>query len=473
MKPTLNTKTLLTAFLLLLLMIALGPVQAQTKKLIFSNNNEQIDIQGNASINITSGNITVETVGAKRVVNDAPASLDFYPSDSYTLTTFPGSVEVNWSAYFAAACTASVPSGNSPSWTTSPSKAIGVGNKQTVTVTTADTLLKLTCTSINGGPSAAKEILISQATGGTSGTGGDPVIASFNLQGYSGATPTIPSDGSYTVAWNVTGLDGVNGSCTANNSDQINHGGWRGNISPANGTKLISITGSPTLSLTCTNGGNPVVKSIVINNSGLSNPPAGCESVVPPVGLTMVSHLYSNPRGVMDNPATSGEGMGHAFLEDTGGGKTFAVKVDEVLPKTFTSIGGIVVPSNHGTYINGHLQRTFNFTNSTSSSGEFKRIIYSMSTCPGDFDTTKTAACQSNIPGGSSKILMTSNPTDPFLGFDNTCLLEKGKTYYLNFFSGEATGPSDNSAIYDVNKRKCNGPNPYNNRCGVLMNEDG
>src|SRR5690606_6202216 len=91
--------------MLITLIISTIAVDAQNKKIIFSNNGEQAEINGNASINISSGDITVQTVDPKIIVDGQTTTvLGFYP-DTYSITP-PGSVVVNWASAFSNGCNA-------------------------------------------------------------------------------------------------------------------------------------------------------------------------------------------------------------------------------------------------------------------------------------------------------------------------------------------------------------------------------
>src|SRR5690606_1649215 len=103
----------LTTYLLLLMLLSFV-AQAQNKKLVFSNGQET-DIQGNATININTGDITVQPVGDKLIV-DEPASetaiIGFYPS-AYAIDQ-GDSINVHWAVAYTdnTNCTASVTQGS-------------------------------------------------------------------------------------------------------------------------------------------------------------------------------------------------------------------------------------------------------------------------------------------------------------------------------------------------------------------------
>jgi hypothetical protein len=438
-------------YMALLLMVLTGVSHAQNKKLIFSNG-QQTDIQGNATIDINTGDITVQTIGNKLIV-DEPASqkaiIGFYPSE-YAINP-NDTIDVNWAVAYTDGinCSASVTQG-AALWSGNKNAAPGAYVQPNVTVTQLPTTLRLTCNNYNTG-SSYQEFQLVQKSGG--GTTTNPIINSFQLTAYPGTNPTIPSDGNYNIQWNVSDLTG---SCTAT-STALNNGGWTGTVSPAVGNKNIFIEGEPVLRLICSNGGAQVQRSITITNSGGGGGggvPANCSQVdiwTPP-GLSAVTFDYTDTyQGGLTIPkATPGQnGFGAPFYHPD---NTTKQMINHINPEQrFITIENMQVP-------NQDLDIKFSFTGSPGW-GEQGPTTFSISECPGNFNPS-TARCVGQIFGNNVLLSTRSVVANSSWGSQPSfCHLEKGKNYYINYvfsqpydgtnFNGQLTGPGEecNSAI--------------------------
>lgn len=455
MKIVKNTRT--QTFCLLVLMVLAGVAQAQNKKVIFSNNNQQADIVGNASINVSTGDITVQTQDDKLIIDaDTTGILAFYP-DEYLINAGDG-VVLNWASAYTTGCTASVVSGNA-NWT--GSKSHNIMDSQTVTINSVPTTLKLECDQVTGGK-IQEQFTISQLPTGSTGTTGNIAI-NFNLKGQSGSNPTIAGDGPQTVVWSTSNAD----SCTASSNPLQTD--WNGSVVLNNPTtgKVVNISGSPTLTLTCSNSSGQSSATLVFNNTGGGggNPVAGCENVVPPVSMLPKVHQQTDPKPSQGKIARAGtEGYGNAYADLAGHGVQFGHNDSG---GQYIVIEDINIPMTHTNYINNHLKSSIYFGDSSTAAGNMYKAIVSVSECAGDFDTSKTAVCLAEVAINGEYLYLTTDPNYKYLTTyapTRSCLVEKGKSYYLNFFSG-----TDVSAVTDVSKRQCNDANPTNNTCGSII----
>ena len=440
------------SLLIISLLFISGFVYAQNKKVIFSNNGQETNIVGNASINVSTGDITVETQDDQLIIDaNTPGILAFYP-DKY-LVDAGDSVDLNWASAYTSGCSANVVSGNA-SW--SGVKSHNTMSTETVTINTVPTTLKLECNQISSG-TVSQQFTISQLPSGSTGTTGNIAI-NFNLKGLSGSTATIAGDGVQTVVWSTSNAD----SCTATSNP--NQPDWSGSVAtnnPTNG-KSVYITGSPTLTLTCSNSSGQNAKSIVFTNTGGGgNPVAGCENVTQPSGMLIKQHNWNNQKPSQNFIANQNEGYGTPYINLNSYGVHFAHNESQ----QYLSLSDINIPTSHSNFIDNHLYSRITFGYPTTSTGEFTNAIVSMSECAGDFDTSKTAACLLSIRA-SNGMVVTTDPNSEHTQYfpQKTCVVEKGKSYFLNFFSGE-----DTSAVSTPAKRSCD---PYGGKCGVLLKVD-
>ncbi len=444
-----------------LLILSFG-AQSQNKKLVFSNG-QQTDIQGNATIDINTGDITVQPVGNKLIV-DEPANqkaiIGFYPSE-YAIKP-NDTIDVNWAVAFTdgSNCTASVTQG-AALWSGNKNAGPGVYVQPNVTVTQLPATLRLTCTDYNGGSSFQEFELVEDNSGGTTPT--NPVINTFQLSAYPGANPTIPNDGNYNIQWNVSNLTG---SCTAT-STALNHGGWTGTITNAVGSRNITIEGEPVLRLTCSNGGAQVQSTITVSNSnsgGGGNPPANCSQVDiwNPPGLTATTWDYTDPyQGGLTIPrATPGQnGFGAPFYHPD---NTTRQMINHINPEQrFITIENMQVP-------NQDLDIKFSFTGSPGW-GEQGPTTFSVSECPGNFNPS-TARCVGQIFANNVLLSTRNAVANSYWGNQPSfCHLEKGKNYYINFvFSQPYDGTNFNNQLEGPGE-ECN--SAVSNGCAIFWGE--
>jgi len=455
--------THLTSYLLLLMLLSFV-ANAQNKKLLFSNGQET-DIQGNATININTGDITVQPVGNKLIVNE-PASqkaiIGFYPSE-YAIDQ-GDSIDVNWAVAFTdnTNCSASVTQG-SASWTGNKNAAPGNYVQANVSVSQLPATLRLTCNDYNGGSSFQEFELVQATTGG--GTVTNPVINSFQLTQYPGANPTIPNNGNYTIQWSVSNLTDTQAGCTATNT-ALNNGGWTGTRG-SSGSESIYIDGEPVLRLTCSNpGGTQVQQSITINNTngGGGGVPANCAQVdvwTPP-GLSSVVFDYTDPyQGGLSIPkARPGQdGFGAAFYHPD---STTKQMINHINPEqNYITIENVQVP-------NQDLDIKFGFTGSPGW-GEQGPTTFSVSECPGNFNPS-TARCVGQIY--ANNVLLSTRTVTANSGYGSQpsfCFLEKGKNYYVNFvFSQPYDGTNFNNNLEGPGE-ECNAA--ISNGCAIFWGE--
>jgi hypothetical protein len=452
------TSLYITVLLLTLLTFV---AQAQNKKLIFSNG-QQTDIQGNATIDINSGDITVQPVGNKLIV-DEPATqeaiIGFYPS-KYAIDQ-GDQIDINWAVAFTDGtnCSASVTQG-AALWSGNKNAGPGAYVQPNVTVSQLPATLRLTCNNYNGGSSYQEFDLVQAQSGG--GTTTNPVINTFQLTSYPGANPTIPNDGNYNIQWNVSDLTG---SCTAT-STALNNGGWTGTITNAVGNKNIFIEGEPVLRLICSNGGAQVQRTITVTNSGSGGggTPANCSSVniLKPPGLTATVWDYTDTyQGGLTIPrATPGvNGFGAPFYHPD---NTTKQMINHINPEVnFITIENMQVP-------NQDLDLKFSFAGSPGW-GEQGPTTFSISECPGNFNPS-TARCVGQIYANNVLLSTRSAVANSSWGNQPSfCLLEKGKKYYINFvFSQPYDGTKFNNNL-DGPGEECN--SAISNGCAIFWGE--
>jgi hypothetical protein len=449
-----------TTYLLLLMLLSFG-AQAQNKKLVFSNGQET-DIQGNATININTGDITVQPIGDKLIV-DEPASnsaiIGFYPSQYAIEENDP--IDVHWAVAYTdnTNCTASVTQG-SAFWSGNKNGTTGTYVQTNVTVSQLPATLRLTCNDYNGASVFQDFDLIEAQNNNTTPT--DPTINTFQLTAHPGANPTIPNDGNYTIQWSVSNLTG---SCSAT-STALNNGGWTGTRG-SSGSESIFIEGEPVLRLTCTNsGGSPVQRAITIDNasSGGGGTPANCASVniLKPPSLTATVWDYTDTyQGGLSIPrATPGvNGFGAPFYHPD---NTTKQMINHINPEVnYITIENVQVP-------NQDLDLKFSFTGSPGW-GEQGPTTFSISECPGNFNPS-TARCVGEI--FANNILLSTRSAVASSGWGNQpnfCHLEKGKQYYVNFvFSQPYDGTSFNSVLEGPGE-ECN--SAISNGCAIFWGE--
>lgn len=425
---------------------------AQNKKLILSNGQET-EIQGNATINISSGDITVQPVSNKLIV-DEPASQKALVSikTDTDLSNFSAgqSIDVTWTVAFTKetpSCQASVSSG-AAAWTGNKSTGNGTYTQVGVTVSTLPATLELTCNNYNSGTVSDNFTVRAPVGGGGSSNQTAPVITNFYA--------LDKSNGSVDLVWNVSDAD----SCTGLSNPVVS--GWNNtSVNKTSGVANVTYSGSSELRLSCSNSAGNSFKIVNHTAGGGGNPPQGCENVITPPGLTATSFNFTDPKPAGISAASPGiNGYGAPFIDLGNYGVVFSWKLTD----QYVSIGNIQIPSSDPIYVGGHLQAAkFLFNDGGTAGGTLNRAIISMSDCPGDFKKSQTAACLVEVPKGA-KMYVTTDPDGTYATAlpNQTCVVEKGKSYYLNFFSGQNIQAVDNASL-----RECT--NPFQGKCAATI----
>lgn len=378
---------------IILLLIIFICSHANAEKLIFSNNNEQVNITGDVVIDNQNGDITVTTAGGNfLIVNEnQPVILGFYP-DSYA-TTVQGSVGVSWSVANADTCVASTVSGNSD-WT-GPKTATDGKNPptpETVTFSSLPTTLRLTCSNVSD--SVTEEFTVNaESTVAT-----DPTINFFRVNGSSSPTVNVSGNNATAViSWSTSDIN----NCEASSTPTLS--GWNSNAIGTSGTTdELSITISSTVTLECD---NLPAASIIINYTPGGNP--ACD------GLRMPSLITQEP-----------ERISYTALNE---GNPFGVSNDTNARYDF-SINKYMEISGFSTNIENFYRILFFPTAPTGSNTSFIQSI-SISECPGDFNEDSAACVFLVSPQGSTqkRITTNQNETNP-----DICKIQTNTSYYMN-----------------------------------------
>ncbi len=358
------------------------------EKLIFTNNNEQVDIEGEAQIDFETGDISVTTVGEHLIVDsneNTPVILGFYPSD-YDIAT-GSSITVYWTVAFAESCVASTTSGTS-TWSGTKTAANGSYGQGGISVNVLPANLELECQNSSSG-TTTKSFLITEQTGG--GGGSNPAINNFRVNSQSPTAVVGPST-SATVTWSTTDVN----NCSASANPAVP--GWSGSVATQGGAgTAVTIDQDTVLTLTCDSLQRTVSVTYTQNSS--------CTTSIYPAGLSIVQATYASrnddqPFGVSTN--TSFE----LDMQNT----------------TFHSLSGFSFPQADS-------RRRINLVDAPTQR-QIDQSTMSISECPGDF--SPTAACvipiSTSLP--NSVVLFSTKPAD---NPDFFCILDPTKTYYANF----------------------------------------
>lgn len=374
----------------LILLLIMSFQAAWAEKLIFSNNNEQVDITDDVEIDFETGDVTVTTVGEHFIVDsddDTPVILGFYPSD-YDIAT-GGSITVNWSVAFAVSCSAQTTSGVA-TWSGAKTATNGSHAQAGVTVSTLPATLQLTC--LNGASSSTtKSFLITEQSGGGGG-GGSPSITSFRVNSQSPFATVGPST-TASVTWTTSNTT----SCTASANPAV--AGWSGAVA-TQGPTSVTINADTVMTLNC----NGVTRTVTVTYSSIE----GCENTTFPPGLTMVQGSYETYND--EQPFGASTNI------------TFELDISNT---QFYALSGFSLPAD--TQFN--IRRRITLEDAPTQR-QINQSTMSISECPGDF-SPQSATCVIPISGSlpTSIAKFSTVPTD-----DNTfCILDPSKTYYANF----------------------------------------
>ncbi len=359
---------------------------ALAEKLIFQNNNEQVEITGDAFIDNQTGDITVITVGEHEIIaaGTQPVILGFYPSD-YDIAV-GGSISVSWSVAFASSCSASVVSG-AASWTGSKQSANGEYTETGINVTQLPATLNLTCQN-SGNLQTVKSIQLTEEVNSGGGGGADPIFSLFRINNQSPAV-TITPPGTATVTWSTTDIN----ACTASASPSVS--GWSGSKATS-GSQTLSITQNTTVTMTC----DGITRNVSVTYDENTNP--NCSSSVFPQGLNRVQATYQS----VNDGFGFGESTNTSFLLDAS-------------VTSFVTLSGFK-------FDQVNTRRRVVFADAPTSSRLMGTGTMSISECPGDF--TNTAECVFEV-NNTSTLLFSTNSADP----SAFCKLDPTKTYYANY----------------------------------------
>lgn len=400
-------------FFSILLLLLLS--NAQAEKLIFSNNNEQVDITGDVVINNQNGNITVETLGGDYLIvsgDDQPVILGFYPDDYEILSG--GSIDVNWTVVNAETCTASTTAGNT-SWSGAKSIQDGNNSQANVSVNQLPSTLRLVCSNDNNTVVKQFEIVAQPVT-----NTGNPVINSFTVNSQSSFVTVSSELNEAEFSWNTTDVSG----CTASASPSLS--GWSGS-KPVDGNQDLTITRDTVVTLTCD---NLPPKSVTINYSEGGNP--SCTSAVyPSIAGSKVEIDYTVAND------------GYPFGTNTGG----------TLVETFGTSQFLAL-SNFSTNKTDFRRRIATYASPTSVNPWYA-VTWSISECPGDF--TSSAVCKGQMIPSNEIAISTKQTGEPA----SYCIIQPGVSYYLNFVH--------DLEPYDQTPGRC--ANPSHTSCAMFTSE--
>ncbi len=375
-------------FLLLIFVSTAG----YSEKLIFSNNNQQVDITGNVTIDNQNGNVTVTTDGGDYLIveSNQPVILGFYPSD-YEINSGEN-ITVNWTVVNAESCTASTTSGSS-SWSGNKSATNGNNFEANVSVSTLPSTLQITCsnTGNNIDNTVTKSFDISlQPTGGG---GGSASIDTFTVNGQSSALTVFSDNNNASFTWSTTNVS----SCTASSNPSLTN--WSGSKATS-GSQNVTITGSTVVTLTCDNL-PPRNINITYQTSGNPN----CSTSVYPPNTNKLEMTYAEAND------------GALFGTNTG------ATIEENI-----NLSQFLALSDFYTDNVNYRRRIATFPAPTGPGNKpWLAISWSISECPGDFSET-TATCTGALIPNQEIAISTRQSGEPSF----YCIIQPGVRYYLN-----------------------------------------
>lgn len=413
-----------------LLLLAFS-VNVFAAKIIFTNNNEQTEIDGNASIDIQTGNVLVETTTPKLIVG-GDALLSLFPS-TYEVN-LNQTIQMNYTIANGENCVGTTNRGSVSNWTNSLNSNNGT---HTVSVNAGSLLpIVFTIDCDNKVDSFGVTDSVTIIRRADTGPG---VTPSVTVRANGSASNTSVTQGSQVaLSYLITDNDLP---CTFTSSP-INSA-WNNLNSSSSSTAdlMATINSTSTFSISCTNSdGNSDSDSISI--SVIGNP--ACASHPSPPGTTGINATYASLND-------SGEIFGEAHAEQA----TFGIDENKYYSISFSAP-------------NGSKQVELGFENAEAN---FTTAPYSVSVskCPGDFNVTGATntggsdvgrgLCKKSGGAFTLRTITTTSPTP--LEEALSCILEAGQPYYLNIIHS-------NSAPYSSTSCNDNG-NPA--ECGVLYVE--
>ncbi len=382
--------------LLLLSALLITPVQAEKIFFEYDNpsKNQSTNIQGNAVVDVVTGDLSVSPVTDVFIVPSQPAVISIN-ADKYQVEQGEV-VNVNWQVAYGDSCVGSVESssGSISNWPVSIDSSIGVHNTN-ITVNSFPAVLGITCQNYSAyqqSQTSYKELEISEIQ--ESIVVGSPSIQSFKVNNSNSTTISVAGD--VNVTWDVDDATSCTRSASPQNSD------WSGNFNPnSSASRLVTISETSTLTLTCGNDSKQV--SVTLNDII----PTGCENTVYPPNTNLVSYTYT---GLKD---------GFNFGEETSGEVLFDLRNTEVASVDIGTLGN-------------NFSRRVNFVTPPTDKNKTFINTLSVSTCPGDFDSNKTAVCVVNFEADQgTNILFTTDSSKP----NYYCKMQPNQKYYFNFIN--------------------------------------
>ncbi len=386
-------------------------------KLIFSNNNEQVDITGDVTIDNQQGNVTVTTAGGDYLIvgDDQPVILGFYPDD-YEIVN-GSTIQANWTVVNADDCVATTPSGSS-SWSGPKASIDGNNQEAGVSINQLPSTLSLACSNSNGSVTKSFQIVAQPVT-----STGNPSIDTFTVNSQPAFVTVSSENNIANFEWSASDVS----SCTASASPAL--AGWNG-TKAITGSENIAITQTTTVTLTCD---SVAPRNITINYSVGGDP--NCAGVqFPTLSPNKVEMTYAEAND------------GFNFGESTG-----ATLVESFRKDQFLALSGFFTNETN------YRRRIDNFTAPTNQRPAYG-IYYSVSECAGDF--SPSATCQGLMVPNVTSLFFSTRASD--IGNATYCNLEVGKIYYLNFVHD--VDPNDNG-----NQPRCAFPSDQS--CAIFTSE--
>ncbi|MCX7552643.1 hypothetical protein OS175_02030 [Marinicella sp. S1101] len=393
------------------------------EKLIFSNNDEEVNITGDVVIDNQSGDVTVTTENGSFLIvpENQPVILGFFP-DEYDIT-IGESVGVSWVVANADTCNASTV-GNNSTWEGNRTATDGK-NPPSPEVVLFDNLpatLQLECS--NGLSSVTESFTISEQQGVIST---DPSIDSFTVNGSSATSVVVTGPGATaTIAWSASDVS----TCAASSNPTLL--GWNSASIGTNGTTSpLSITETTTVSLDCDN--LPVQTRTIIFQTQVD--PACASTVLP-------NNLTEGP--VQTDYTLLNDGFPFGTNDDTNAIADFNVT-------QYMEISGFSTSQTN-------FRRKLQFFPTPSNFNSPFATTMSISRCPGDFNPSTAICTRLFVTTQFPQVRISTNPSDDPNTF---CVIQPGQSYYLNFLH-------DNDP-FDQTPGRCGFQT--DSRCAVFFNE--
>ncbi|TDR20810.1 hypothetical protein [Marinicella litoralis] len=408
-----------------LLLLAFS-LNAYSAKVIFTNNNEEADITGNASIDIQTGDVLVETSAPKLIVG-GNAILSVFPN------TYQANdnqiISMSYTVAHGENCVGTTNRGSVSNWTMPLNSSDGTHSNSVNVGSTFPIDFTVTCDNKLGAGTVTDTARIVE-------TSGSPAVApSVTLRVNGSASNTsVTAGSSVALTYSITNNDlpctftstPVNSSWNALNSSSS---------STVNFNTVIST--SSTFGISCTNSDGLTDSDSRIISITSS---AACQSHPPPAGTS--EQFGQTYVGV----------TGQQFGDATSSSANFSIDKNKYVALQVTAPTSLYLRKN------SFEQPTANFTPAS--------YTVSLSKCPGDFNVSSNDVGRGRCvvggqqAGGSTTPVLRwttkTNPTSTDLALK--CVLDPGDTYYLNIIHA-TTPPYSQTVCSDSTK------------CGVLFTE--